>query len=79
MLCSSIACSYEISFLGICAAAYAGGLVGSNRVELTLQDDLNRRLGDYISKHYRAYITARAIKGEILRKALEEWLDRHEG
>ena len=53
--------------------------MGSNRVELTLPDDLNRRLEDYISKHYRAYITARGIKAEILRKALEEWLDRHEG
>ena len=49
--------------------------MGSNRVELTLPEDLNRRLEDYISKHYRAYITARGIKAELLRKALEEWLD----
>ena len=79
MLCPSIACSFKIPFLGICAAAYAGGLMGANRIELTLPDDLYRRLEDYINKHYRAYITARGIKAEILMKALEEWLDRHEG
>jgi len=79
MIFSQADCLLEIGFLGICAVAYAGGLMASNRVELTLPDDLNRRLEDYISKHYRAYITARGIKAEILRKALEEWLDRHEG
>lgn len=66
-------------YLGFCAFAYAGGLMGSNRVELILPMDLNKRLEDYINKHYRAYITARGIKAEILTKALEEWLDRHEG
>ena len=53
--------------------------MGSNRVELTLPEDLNKRLEDYISKHYRAFITGRGIKAEIIRKALVEWLDRHEG
>ncbi len=78
MIFLQVGCLLEIGFLGFCAFAYTGGLVGSNRVELTLPEDLSKRLEDYISKHYRAYITARGIKAEILRKALEEWLDRHE-
>ena len=51
----------------------------SEPIELSLPVDLNRRLEEYIEKHYRAYITARGIKAEILRQALKEWLDRHEG
>ncbi len=53
--------------------------MGSERIELSLPENLSRRLEEYIKKHYRAYITARGVKADILRDALEEWLDRHEG
>ena len=56
--------------------------MGSERVEefiLSLPEDLNRRLEEYIKKHYRTYITMRGLKTEILTEALREWLDKHGG
>jgi metal-responsive CopG/Arc/MetJ family transcriptional regulator len=53
--------------------------MASTRVDLSLPGDLNKRLEEYIRKHYRAYISGRGLKAEIITEALREWLDKHEG
>jgi len=56
-----------------------GGLMGSESVTVSLPEELNKRLERYIEKHYRAYITGRGLKAEIIEEALSEWLDKRGG
>jgi len=56
-----------------------GDLMGSERVTVSLPEELNKRLERYIEKHYRAYITGRGLKAEIIEEALKEWLDKRGG